>query len=87
MSTHNRCFEQKYEKYQNFLSENFQFLVVKISVYLDRLIFVMFACVMVVSYVAFVLSLFVPYLSFLWKAVLCDRGLSWVSSLLFLNAL
>ena len=22
-STHNLCFEQKYEKYQNFLSENF----------------------------------------------------------------
>ena len=26
--THNLCFEQKYEKYQNFLSENFHFLVV-----------------------------------------------------------
>ena len=25
-STHNLCFEQKYEKYQSFLSENFQFL-------------------------------------------------------------
>ena len=25
MSTHNLCFEQKYEKYQSFLSENFQF--------------------------------------------------------------
>ena len=25
MSTHNLCFEQKYEKYQRFLSENFQF--------------------------------------------------------------
>ena len=24
-STHNLCFEQKYEKYLNFLSENFQF--------------------------------------------------------------
>ena len=24
MSTHNLCFEQKYEKYQRFLSENFQ---------------------------------------------------------------
>ena len=23
MSTHNLCFEQKYKKYQNFLSENF----------------------------------------------------------------
>ena len=27
-STHNLCFEQKYEKYQIFLSENFHFLVV-----------------------------------------------------------
>ena len=32
MSTHNLCFEHKYEKYQNFLSENFHFLVVKFSV-------------------------------------------------------
>ena len=31
-STHNLCFEQKYEKYQNILSENFHFLVVKFSV-------------------------------------------------------
>ena len=43
-STHNLCFEQKYEQYQNFLSENFQFLVVKFSVYLDRRVFVMFHC-------------------------------------------
>ena len=41
MSTHNLCFEQKYEKYQNFLSENFYFLVVKFSIYLNRLVFVM----------------------------------------------
>ena len=40
-STHNLCFEQKYEKYQNFLSENFQFLVVKFSIYLNRRVFVM----------------------------------------------
>ena len=25
MSTHNLCFEQKYEKYRRFLSEDFQF--------------------------------------------------------------
>ena len=31
MRTHNLCFEQKYEKCQNFLSENFPFLVVKYS--------------------------------------------------------
>ena len=41
MSTHSLCFEQKCEKYQNFLSENFLFLMVKFSVYLNRLVFVM----------------------------------------------
>ena len=42
-STHNLCFEQKYEKkYQHFLSNNFHFLVVKISVYLNRHVFVMY---------------------------------------------
>ena len=41
MSTHNLCFEQKYEKISEFLSENFQFLVLKFSIYLDRLVFVM----------------------------------------------
>ena len=35
-STHNLCFDQKYEKYQIFLSENFQFLEVKFSIYLNR---------------------------------------------------
>ena len=40
-STHNLCFGQKYEKYQNFLSENFHFLVVKVSVSLNRHVFVM----------------------------------------------
>ena len=34
-------FEQNYEKYQNFLSENFNFWVVKFSVYLNRHVFVM----------------------------------------------
>ena len=29
-STHNLCFEKKYEKYQNFLSENFPFFGCKI---------------------------------------------------------
>ena len=44
MSTNNLCFEQKYEKYENyqvFLSEYFQFLAVKFSIYLNRLVFVM----------------------------------------------
>ena len=45
MSTHNLCFEQKYEKYQNFLSEYFQFFfMVKFSVHLNRCIFVMQKC-------------------------------------------
>ena len=40
--THNLCFEKKYEKYQIFfLSENFPFLVVKFSIYLNRHVFVM----------------------------------------------
>ena len=42
MSTHNLCFEQKYEKYQSFfLSENFQFLEVTFSIYLNRCVHVM----------------------------------------------
>ena len=40
-STHNLCFEQEYETYQNLLSENFRFLVVKFLVYLHRRVFVM----------------------------------------------
>ena len=39
-STHNLCFEQKYEKYQ-FSFENFQFLEVQFSLYLNRRVFVM----------------------------------------------
>ena len=35
-STHNLCFEQKYEKYLSFLSENFQILKMKFSIYLKR---------------------------------------------------
>ena len=38
---HNLCFEQKYEKYQKFLAENFHYLVVKFPVYLNRRVFVM----------------------------------------------
>ena len=41
MSTHSLCFEQKYEKYQSFLSEIFQFLEVIFSKYLNRRVFVM----------------------------------------------
>ena len=42
MSTHNLCLEQTYEKYQNFLSEKFQFLEVNVSIYLNRCVFVIF---------------------------------------------
>ena len=41
MSTINLYFEQKYEKYQRFLSEHLQFLGVKFSLYLNRHVFVM----------------------------------------------
>ena len=41
MSTRNLCVEQKYEKYRSFLSENFQFLEMKFSIYLNRRVFVM----------------------------------------------
>ena len=42
MSTHNLCFEQKYEKYLSFLSEKVQFLEMKFSIYLNRHVFVMY---------------------------------------------
>ena len=38
---HNLCIVQKYEKYLSFLSENFQFLEIKFSIYLNRRVFVM----------------------------------------------
>ena len=41
LSGHNLCFEQKYDNYQSFLSENFKFLEVKFSIYLNRCVFVM----------------------------------------------
>ena len=42
MSTHNLCFEQNCEKYQNFLSDFFSFFGGKIFIiYLNRLVFVM----------------------------------------------
>ena len=56
MSTHNLCFAQKYEKYQNFLSENFQFLEVEFSIYLNKCVFVMFfwclrrLCIVIVAF-------------------------------------
>ena len=40
MSTHNLCFEQKFENYQIFSFESFHFLVVKFSIYLNRCVFI-----------------------------------------------
>ena len=56
----------------------------------DQTVPTVLLCALIVSYMAFVLSLFVPYLSFFWclgKAVLRDYGISWVSSLIFLHCL
>ena len=53
MSTHNPCFEQKYEKISEFLSENFQILVVKFSIYLNRRVFVMNGIVSLQAYFIF----------------------------------
>ena len=42
MSTHNPSFQQKYDKYQSFsILFFFQFLEVKVSIYLNRRVFVM----------------------------------------------
>ena len=49
-STHILCFEQKYEKYPTFLSENFYILMVRFSVYLNRHVFVMYSMVLSTSY-------------------------------------
>ena len=55
--SHNRCFEQKYEKYQIFFSsEIFHFLVVKFSVYLNRHVFVMYVSLTIGS-VMYMLSM------------------------------
>ena len=51
MSTHNLCFVKKYEKYLSFLSENFQFLEIKFSIYLNRRVFVMITKYHICSFV------------------------------------
>ena len=38
-STHNLCFEQKFEKYPNFYLKIFHFLVVKLLVYFNKACF------------------------------------------------
>ena len=70
MSTHNRCFEKKYEKYQNFLSENFSFLVVKFSIYLNRRVFIMY-------FLREISKLFI-WLSLLSRALYSIFGVSYV---------
>ena len=40
-STHNLCFEQKHEKYQNFYLQVVIFSVAKFAIYLNRRVFVM----------------------------------------------
>ena len=48
-STHNLCFEQKYQTFfRNCLSKNFIFFVVKFSIYLKRRVLVMY-CVLHVA--------------------------------------
>ena len=42
---------RKYEKYQSFLSENFQFLEVKFSIYLNRRVFVMLSNISEYQYI------------------------------------
>ena len=45
-----------------------------------------FVCASVMSHEAFVLLVFVPHLAFFWsigRGVLCNCGISWVSSLIF----
>ena len=74
MSTHNPCFEEKSEKYQNFLSENFQFLVVKFSVYLNRRVFVMIFVPSGNCYSE--VSLYLSYFSMTMYVVGCPRGTS-----------
>ena len=49
MSTHNVWFEQKYEKYQSFLPENFRFLEVKFSIYLNRRVFVRYFSLILIN--------------------------------------
>ena len=42
MSTHNLCFEQEFEKYQKFLSENYSFFFpIKFPIYFNRRVFIM----------------------------------------------
>ena len=55
-STHNLCFEQEYEKYQNYYLKIFNFLVVKFSVHLNRPVFVMITKTRLFKYIENVTS-------------------------------
>ena len=68
-STHNLCFEQKYEN--GFLSENFHFLVVKFSVYLNRRDFVICSSSLLLSVIASVLLCLIISYSFGTSVRLC----------------
>ena len=76
-STHNLCFEQKYVKYQNFLSKNFHFLMVKFSVYLNRRVFVMSLSVYILRVNIFV-TIYMwqrPYCA--WHKLVTKRDVPW----------
>ena len=61
-STHNLCFEQKYEKISDFfLSEIFLFLEVKFSIYLNKRVFVMIYVFFILILFYFLVSKFVHY--------------------------
>ena len=53
-STHNLCFKQKHKKYQNFLSENFSFLIVEFSIYLNRRFCVMHCLLYQIFWIIFI---------------------------------
>ena len=77
MSTHNLCFEQKYEKYQTFFLKFSFFLVVKFSIYLNRHVFVMkriisilqVACSETLTFVFPYLVIFLPNMTYLSVAL------------------
>ena len=73
MSTHNLCFEQKFEKHQGFVSETFQFLEVKFSKYLNRRVFVM---LWVFRWGPIVLPLLQIYFLFVMRETSCYLSLT-----------
>ena len=59
MSIRNLCSEQKYENYQRFLPENFHFLEVKFSIYLNRRVLVMATLSKEKAYICFSCPLYI----------------------------